>query len=232
VDRPGEDLARALASWVALVHSDHHAPHHPVLLAWNDTVARHAIPRSLVDELLAGIAMDLSVARYATFDELWVYCYRVASVVGLISMQIIGHEPGAAEYAVKLGVALQLTNILRDVGEDAQRGRIYLPQEDLAHFGVTDEDILAGRRSAAFRELMRFEIARANALYEQSWPGIALLSADSRLAIGAAAEVYRAILAKIEQNEYDVFTKRAHVSFFEKLRTLWMVRRRVQQMSI
>jgi 15-cis-phytoene synthase len=231
VDQPGEDLARALASWVALVYSPHANTANPVLSAWNDTVARHAIPRALVDELLAGIAMDLSVDRYATFDELWVYCYRVASVVGLISMQIVGHQPGAAEYAVKLGVALQLTNILRDVGEDARRGRIYLPQEDLARFGLSDHDILTSNHTDAFRAMMRFQIARAHALYEQSWPGVALLHKDSRLAVGAASEIYRAILGKIEQNDYNVFSQRAHVPFTEKLRILAHVWARIQKMK-
>lgn len=230
VDEPGSDPARALASWVALVHASHIPPCHPVLVAWNDTVDRHAIPKILVDELLAGIAMDLSVHRYATFDELWIYCYRVASVVGLLSMQIIGYQPGAAEYAIKLGVALQLTNILRDVGEDARRGRVYLPQEDLQRFGLTDQDILDGRCDASFQALMQFEIARAHRLYEESWAGITLLNADSRLAVGAASAIYRAILDKIVENCYDVFTRRAHVSFFEKLRILWDVQRRLRRM--
>jgi 15-cis-phytoene synthase len=232
VDLPGTegaDLTRALACWVALVHSPHAPHHHPILPAWSDMVAQYSIPQALVDELLAGIAMDLTVHRYATFDELWVYCYRVASVVGLLSMQIIGHAEGATPYAVKLGVALQLTNILRDVGEDARRGRVYLPQEDLERFGLTDADILEGRRDDRFRDLMRFEIARAQQLYDEAWAGISLLSADSQLAIGAASEVYRAILANIEKNDYDVFTRRAHVSLVEKLRILWRVRARLRR---
>ncbi|MDZ4721499.1 MAG: phytoene/squalene synthase family protein [Roseiflexaceae bacterium] len=229
VDHPGDELARALATWVELVHAPQPPNNHPVLLAWSDTAQRHAIPMALVDELLAGIAMDLSISRYATFDELWVYCYRVASVVGLLSMQIIGYQNGASPYAVKLGVALQLTNILRDVGEDACRGRIYLPHEDLARFGLTDADILAGCCDQRFRALMQFEIARAHQLYEEAWAGIPMLNPDSQLAIGAAAEVYRAILGNIEQNDYDVFTRRAHVPFLKKLWILWNVRCRLEQ---
>jgi phytoene synthase len=229
VDRPGDALARALATWVELVHAPQPPNNHPVLLAWSDTAQHYGIPMALVDELLAGIAMDLSISRYASFDELWVYCYRVASVVGLLSMQIIGYQPGAASYAVKLGVALQLTNILRDIGEDAARGRIYLPHEDLARFGLTDADILAGCCDQRFRALMQFEIARAHQLYEAAWAGIPLLSADSQLAIGAAAEVYRAILGKIEQNDYDVFTRRAQVPFLQKVQILWNVWRRLRQ---
>ncbi|GAB4110123.1 MAG: phytoene/squalene synthase family protein [Roseiflexaceae bacterium] len=228
VDRASGDLARSLATWVALVHAPHPPPNHPVLMAWNDTVQRYHIPQVLVDELLAGIAMDLTISRYETFHDLWVYCYRVASVVGLLSMQIIGYEEGASPYAVKLGVALQLTNILRDVGEDAQRGRVYLPQEDLAAFGLSDADILAGRCDDRFRALMRFEIERAHQLYQESWAGIKLLNADSQLAIAAASEVYRAILGKIEQQQYDVFAKRAHVPLLEKLQVLWQVHQRLR----
>jgi 15-cis-phytoene synthase len=228
VDNAQQDAVRSLARWVALVHAPQAPPDHPVLLAWNDTAAHYAIPQSLIDELLAGVAMDLTVSRYATFEELWLYCYRVASVVGLISMQIIGYGEGAARYAVRLGVALQLTNILRDVGEDAARGRVYLPQEDLAWFGISADDILHCRLDERFRQLMRFEIARANLLYEQSWPGIALLSADSRLAVGAAAEIYRGILAKIAVNGYDVFNCRARVPLPEKLTTLLWVRWRLR----
>jgi 15-cis-phytoene synthase len=230
VDNDAKHPARALATWIAKVHAPHTPPDNPVLLAWNDTAERYGVPRALVDELLAGIAMDLTVNRYATFDELWLYCYRVASVVGLISMHIIGYREGAAQYAVKLGVALQLTNILRDIGEDARRGRVYLPLEDLARFGLTDHDIIAGTRDERFHELMRFEIERANQLYEEAWPGIALLNHDGQLAIGAAAEVYRAILAKIAANDFDVFGRRAFVPAIEKLGILWRARRRVRRL--
>lgn len=231
VDHARRDAARSLANWVALVHAPQPPPDNPVLLAWNDTATRYNIPQALIDELLAGVAMDLTMSRYATFDDLWLYCYRVASVVGLISMQIIGYGEGAAKYAVRLGVALQLTNILRDVGEDVARGRIYLPQEDLAWFGVRSEDIFQCRLDERFRQLMRFEIARANLLYEEAWPGIALLSQDGRLAVGAASEIYRGILAKIAANGYDVFNYRASVPLIEKLITLAWVRWRLRAQS-
>lgn len=227
VDNSARNATQALAAWVAQVHAPEAPPNSAVLLAWNDTVARYGVPYYLPDELLAGITMDLTVSRYATFDDLWLYCYRVASVVGLISMHIIGYRDGAARYAIKLGVALQLTNILRDVGEDARRGRVYLPLEDLARFGLTDHDILNGRRDAAFRELMCFEIARAHQLYEEAWPGIALLQPDGRLAIAAAAAIYRGILDKIVAADFDVFGHRAYVPLVEKLLILWRVRRRL-----
>lgn len=228
VDQSSQDATQALASWVMLVHAPTPPPDHAVLLAWNDTAARYAVPSYLPDELLAGIAMDLTVSRYATFKDLWLYCYRVASVVGLISMHIVGHGEGAARYAIKLGVALQLTNILRDVGEDARRGRVYLPQEDLERFGLSADDVLNERRDAAFRALMRFEIERAHALYAEAWPGIALLNADGRLAIAAAAEIYRGILGKILASDFDVFQRRAYVPLAEKLLILWRVRRRLR----
>lgn len=227
VDLPQDDPACALARWVALVRSQQPQANNPVLVAWSDTRQRNAIPQALVDELLAGIAMDLSIHRYASFNDLWLYCYRVASVVGLLAMQIVGHGEGATPYAVKLGVALQLTNILRDIGEDARRGRIYLPEEDLWRFGVSEGDLIAGRIDRRFIALMRYQIRRTNRLYEEAWPGIALLHADSQLAIGAAAEVYRAILGAIEANGYDVFTRRASVPLHRKIQIAWQVRRRL-----
>jgi phytoene synthase len=226
--QPRGDAARALATWVRLVHAPSPLPGHPVLRAWHDTIQRYGIERRLIDELLAGIAMDLTVQRYATFDDLTVYCYRVASVVGLMTMQIIGSAPGAAPYAVQLGMALQLTNILRDVGEDAARGRVYLPEADLEAHGLTAGDILEGRRDAAFRQLMVAQIARAEALYAAAWPGVALLSRDSRLAIGAAAQVYQAILGQIAANDYDVYTRRAQVGQLAQLRILSGVWRRLR----
>ena len=231
VDQAGGDPERLLARWVALVQAPAPPKNDPVLLAWADTARHYEVPQTLVNELLAGVAMDLTVSRYATFDDLWLYCYRVASVVGLLSMHIVGYRQGAQPYAVSLGVALQITNILRDVGEDAVRGRIYLPQEDLARFDLCDDDILNGRRDERFRALMRFEIERSHTLYEESWPGMALLSQDSRFAIGAAAQVYRGILGKIIANDFDVFTRRAHLSLGEKLWVLPDVRRRLRALG-
>jgi phytoene synthase len=228
VDQAQANATQALATWVALVHAPQAPPDNAVLLAWNDTAERYAVPRALLDELLAGIAMDLTVNRYQTFGDLWLYCYRVASVVGLIAMRIIGYRQGAVNYGVKLGVALQMTNILRDVGEDARRGRVYLPQEDLDRFGLRAEDILSQRRDGAFRALVRFEIERANRLYEESWPGIALLNPDGQLAVAAAAEIYRGILAVIDRNDYDVYRRRAQVPLARKLLLLWRARRRLQ----
>jgi phytoene synthase len=219
----------ALAHWVHLVHQRITPRDNAVLIAWNDTVNRYQISQELVDELLAGIAMDLTVTRYESFDDLWLYCYRVASVVGLISMQIIGHSEDAVDYAVKLGVALQLTNILRDIGEDAQRGRVYIPQQDLVRFGITDADIINRHVNHRFKAMIRFQSARAHALYEEAWPGIGMLTSDSRLAIAAAATIYRGILDAIHQNGYDVFTRRAYVPLWQKLTLLYQARQRLKR---
>ena len=229
VDMATGDPARALAAWVQQVRAVRPAPHNPVLVAWHDTCTRYNLAPNLVNELLAGMAMDLSIQRYATFADLWLYCYRAASVVGLLVMGITGHAPGAEPYAIKLGVALQLTNILRDVGDDVRRGRVYLPEEDLARFGLTADDILAGVYDERFKALMRFEIARAHQLYAESWPGIGLMPPESRLAVAAASQVYRGILDQIAANDYDSYTRRAYLRWRDKLALLprlwWEVRK-------
>jgi phytoene synthase len=231
VDLAQGDPTRALADWVHQVRACVPPANDAVLLAWHDTCMRYGLLPSLVDELLAGIAMDLTINQYETFADLWLYCYRVASVVGLLSMGIVGGAAGAEPYAVKLGIALQLTNILRDVGEDARRGRVYLPGEDLRRFGLCADDIFNGVCDQRFINLMRFEIARTRRLYAESWPGIALLPLDSRLAIGAAARIYRGILDKVEANDYDVYNCRAHLTMTEKSMLLPSIWWSVQQLG-
>ena len=221
--------AARLDAWAAQTHPRDPTDPDPVVQAWADVRRRFAIPQALADELLTGVRMDLRHARYATWGDLWIYCYRVASTVGLMSTYITGAvDPSAVNYAIRLGIALQLTNILRDVGEDARLGRIYLPLEDLERFGVAPRDLLAGRRGAGVRALLRFEVARARQLYAAAWPGIALLAPDSRFSVATAATVYGGILDKIEAADYDVFTRRAHLTGAEKLRLLptvwWRVR--------
>jgi phytoene synthase len=136
-------------------------------------------------------------------------------------MHIVGFENrDAVPYAIKLGIALQLTNILRDIGEDWLSGRLYLPQDELAAFGLTEADIAAGRVDARWRDFMRFQIERVHSLYDEAAPGIAYLSSDGRFAIAAAADLYRAILADIERHDYNVFHRRAHLSAWAKLSRL------------
>jgi phytoene synthase len=219
---------RQLAEWRARALAA--PPADDILLkAWYGVRAHYRIPSTYVRQLIDGIGLDLTQRRYATFDGLAKYCYGVASTVGLMAMHIIGyHDRAAIPYAVKLGVALQLTNILRDIGEDFQQGRVYLPQEDLERFGYTEEDLARGVIDERFRNLIDFEIARAKQLYAEAWDGIRMLSPDGRLAIAAAADMYRGILDKIVANQYDVFHRRAHLGAVEKLARLpklwWQVR--------
>jgi len=192
-----------------------------VALAWTHTRIGYGIPLGYAEQLIKGVARDLTTTRYATFDDVTEYCYGVAATVGLMVMYIIGFSgPEAIPYAVKLGVALQLTNILRDVGEDWGVGRLYLPQDELSAFNLTEEDINAGHVDHRWTDFMRFQIERNRRLYSEALPGIALLDPDGRFAISAAAELYRAILEDIEAHDADVFGRRAYVSKWGKLRRL------------
>ena len=225
VDNPsnnsGDNRLAALNNWRHNAFSAHPPAHDLVAVAWADTRARYEIPQGYGEQLLAGVSRDLEQTRYQTFDDLVTYAYGVASTVGLMSMHIIGFtHSDAVAYAIKLGVALQITNILRDVAEDWQRGRVYLPQEELDFFGITEDDLDKGVVTDRWRTLMRFQIERARQLYQEAWPGIALLDKDGRFAIAAAAELYRGILDDIEKHDYDVFHRRAHVSKWGKLRRL------------
>lgn len=220
VDEPDHASGYSLEGWATSARSVDGPDDNAVLLAWADTRRRYNLSTTVIDDLLAGIRMDLTIDRYTTFDDLWLYCYRVASTVGLLSMQIIGYKEGADPYAIKLGVALQLTNILRDVGEDARRGRIYLPLDDLARFGLTEPDILASCCDERYHALMQFQIDRAERLYEEAWPGIAMLHPDGRLAVAIAATVYRGILPAIKRNGYNNHTVRAYVPTQAKIAML------------
>lgn len=189
-----------------------------IQVAWRDMRTHYAVPLKPALELLDGVEMDLTHKRYQTFDELYMYCYRVAGTVGLLTSPIFGYQDEAAlRYAVDLGVALQLTNILRDVGEDARRDRIYLPLDEMARFGYSEGDLLVGTINEAFCELVRFQIARADEYYQRSQPGISLLNADCRLAVNLSGTLYRRILDHIRLNNYNVFTKRASVPLKTKL---------------
>lgn len=235
VDTLSHDEAGAhLAAWRCAARLPCAEQTDPVLAAWSLTRDAFGVPQQYVEELIDGCEMDLSVNRYETWEQLQRYCYCVASTVGLISMHIIGVNGDdesvmlrCQPQAIALGIALQLTNILRDVGEDMGRNRIYLPQEDLQRFGVCEGDLRAGVVSDAFRALMRFEVARAHALYAANLPALRDLKLDGRLAVGAAIMLYRSILDKIVENDFDVFRRRAHLSSAEKLThmpaILWQV---------
>jgi phytoene synthase len=185
--------------------------------AWADTRSRYHIPQLYVEQLLDGVAFDLTQTRYNTFTELANYCYGVACTVGLMSMHIIGFSGVAAiPYAIRLGVALQLTNILRDIGEDWRAGRVYLPREDLDAFDISEADIAAGRLTDRWSALMGFQITRARQFYAQAWPGVAMLHKDGRFAVTTASSLYEAILNDILAHGCDVFHRRAHVSALGK----------------
>jgi phytoene synthase len=211
-----------LAEWRQQTHHQAADETDLVALAWNHTRRHYSIPLRYAEQLIDGVAQDMVKDRYDTFEELAAYSYGVASTVGLMSMHIIGFDgPEAVPFAIKLGVALQMTNILRDVGEDWRAGRLYLPLDELAEFGLSEEDIAAGVEDGViderWRNFMRFQIQRNHRLYEEAWPGIAMLNRDGRFAIAAAAELYRGILADIERHDYDNFTRRARVTTSGKL---------------
>ena len=225
VDESGADAPALLETWRERTLTSHPPKHDLVAVAWADARDKYGIPQRYAEQLLDGVARDLRQTRYETFEDLTTYCYGVASTVGLMSMHITGYESEeAVRYAVRLGVALQLTNILRDVAEDWERGRVYLPQAELAAFGLSEDDIAAGVTEGVYderwREFMKFQIDRARQIYEQAWPGIQMLGASGRFSIAAAAVFYRAILDDIESHDYDVFSRRSHVGKWGKLRRL------------
>jgi phytoene synthase len=233
VDQADAAPRQRLEQWETQALAEAPDPESDVLVAWHDVRRRCGIPGLFARQLVEAVAADIGPVRYGTFGQLAGYCYGVASTVGLMSMCILGYAgPEAVPYAVKLGIALQLTNILRDVGEDWAKGRLYLPAEDLARFGVTEGQIQRGEVDGAWRELMRFEIARNRRLYEEAWPGITLLHPDGQFAVAAAARLYAAILEDIERHDYQVFQRRAHVGGVGKLARLpgvWRGLRRLQR---
>jgi len=196
---------------------------HPLLPAFHDTVSRYRIPPRYFHEMIDGVASDLEPRRFATFGQLYRYCYQVASTAGLATIHILGFDsPEALPLAEKCGIAFQLTNILRDIREDAERGRIYLPGEDLARCGVTEQDIQAGVRTPEFIDLMDFEGARAREYYGASQPLVNLVHARGRASLRALIAIYSRLLDRIEHTNYDVFSRRISLSGREKS---WIVLR-------
>lgn len=225
VDRATGNRQEQLSAWRQSVLSHHPPETNLVAIAWADARLRYHIPLRYAEQLIDGVERDLVQNRYETFADLAAYCYGVASTVGLMSMHIVGFSgPEAIPYAIKLGVALQITNILRDVAEDWRAGRVYLPQTDLVKFGLNEVDIAKGIQfgvvNEPWREFMRYQIERNRCLYEEALPGVSMLNSDGRFAIATAAELYRSILNDIELHDYNVFTRRAYVSTLGKLRRL------------
>ncbi|HEY7349153.1 MAG TPA: presqualene diphosphate synthase HpnD [Ktedonobacterales bacterium] len=195
-----------------------------VTIALHDATIRYPIPIAYFEALIEGMAMDIEASRYRTFEALRGYCYRAASVIGLICIEIFGYrQPQARTFAIDLGIAMQLTNILRDLKEDAERGRIYLPQQELRNFGVSEEDILAGRLTDPFRSLMRYQARRAHKYFASGARLLPLLSPRSRMCTAVLQGLYSEILSRIEAANYDVFSKRISLSTLEKTQlTAWL----------
>jgi phytoene synthase len=202
----------------------------PVFLALRDSQQRYSIPMDLLDQLVAGTAMDVCEADepsdaprvvYDSFEELYKYCYHVASVVGLVCIRIFGYrDPVAEQYAEDLGIAFQLTNILRDVKEDAAMARVYLPQQDLERFGVTAAELGAGVPMEKLRPLLAFEAARAREFYVSAERLLPLIDEVSQPALWAMVEIYRGILDRIELRQFDVYSERVRLSLGDKLKIL------------
>ena len=194
------------------------APEEPVTQRLAQVVRTFPIPRAVLEEIINGVEMDLERSTYETFDELYPYCYRVAGAVGLACIEIFGYtDPRARDYAVNLGVALQLTNILRDLQADAQRGRTYLPQEDLRRFGVGVEDLRLGRYTPEFVALMGFEAERARAFYRRAWEALPAPDARRLFAAEIMGRIYFALLRAIEARRYRVFDGHISVPVATKL---------------
>lgn len=192
----------------------------PVMLAAQDAVRRYRIPQRYFHEVLEGIMLDLEKRRYRTFEELKEYCYGVASAVGLISLEIFGyHDPKAREHAIDLGIAMQLTNILRDVNEDLERDRIYLPLEELERFGYSEEELFARVVNENFKRLMRFQVARAREYFQNGLQLLRYLPPRSRPCPAVLAGIYQRLLRRIEARDYDVFSGHIGLSAEEKLWT-------------
>ena len=222
---PDPALARTKLAWwrseVAALYAG--TPSHPVTLALREAMEKFSIPQGQLQEIIDGMEMDLEQARYVDFNALHLYCYRVASVVGLLAAEIFGYtDPNTLKYAHDLGLAFQLTNIIRDVGEDARRGRIYLPQDELTKFNVTEVDLIASRYSENFLALMQFQLERARAMYAQAFLQLPSIDRRPQRAGLIMAAIYQATLNEIERDSCKVLHQRVALT---PLRKLWIAGR-------
>jgi 15-cis-phytoene synthase len=217
-----ENVARTTLAWwrgqVAAIYAG--TPQHPVAQALVPVVKQFNLPQEHLLEIIDGMEMDLSQHQYADFKSLQLYCYRVASVVGLLAAEIFGYsDRKTLKYAHDLGIAFQLTNIIRDVGEDARRGRIYLPQDEMAQFGVHTNDILNARENEAFHKLMQFQIERAQHYYDQALAELPEADRKSQRTGLIMAAIYRATLAEVALSGCHVLKERISLT---PLRKLWL----------
>jgi phytoene synthase len=219
-DNPGGDKHALLQQWRSGLDNAMRGEYgnSRILAGFHHAVQSFHIPVSYFHELIDGAEMDLSTNRYETFDELYEYCYRVASVVGLVCIHIFGfHTEAAKDYAESCGVAFQLTNILRDVREDAERNRIYIPLEDLDAFNYSEDDLFNCVKDSRFREMMEFEVNRARDYYDRAKPLVPLVDMTSRAGLAAMIGIYSTLLNRIEEHDYDVFSERIALTTTEKI---------------
>jgi len=217
-------LARAKLDWwreevAALFEGE---PRHPVALALQEVVRRYDLPRQYFDDIIDGMAMDLAHAGYGDFKALQRYCYRVAGVVGLMAAEVFGYQDRRTlNYAGDLGIACQLTNIIRDVGEDARRGRVYLPVDEQERFGVRNADILAGRDNEALRRLIEFQVERAEQFYQQALAALPAADRKAQRAGLVMAAIYRTLLQEIRRDGCRVLDRRVALTPVRKLWIAW-----------
>ena len=217
-------VARTKLAWwrteVANLFAGH--PRHPVTQALAPFTASHGIDAARMNEIIDGMEMDLVYHRYPDFESLKLYCHRAAGVVGQLSASIFGYTaPATLEYAENLGIAFQLTNIIRDVGEDARRDRVYLPQDELGRFGLTADDILARRGGAAFVSLMRFQTERAQSYYDLAFSKLAPADRRNQRAGLIMAAIYRTLLDEIARDDFQVLEQRVTLTPLRKLWIAW-----------
>ena len=213
-----------LAAWRRMLRAPE--PNEPAIATdVRRLIDHYALAPEMLEEIIAGVEMDLTISRYATFEELRVYCYRVASAVGLVSIEIFGYrDPACKEYAVQLGLALQTTNIIRDVGKDLQNNRIYLPLEDLTRFNYSETELQDRQYNDRFLQLMEFEAARARGFFARAAESLPRVDRKSMVAAEIMGSVYRGLLRKMERDRFRVFEKEYHLSKIGKTgRVLWQL---------
>ena len=219
-DLPADEKQRRLSEWRHWLRAPG-PDESPVATEMRVVMRKYAIGPEMLDEIIAGVEMDLTIHRYQTFDELRVYCYRVASAVGLVSIEIFGYRnPACKEYAVQLGLALQTTNIIRDVGKDLDAGRIYLPQEDLARFNYSEKELQSRQYNDRFVNLLQFEADRAHGFFSRA---AELLPNEDRRSMVAAeimASIYLGLLRRMELDKFRVFEKQYSLNKLEKARRI------------
>ena len=217
-DLPTDEKRRLLAEVRDRLYDPSLAPEDPIFIALEGAIRDFGISRRNLEEVIRGVEMDLDVSRFQTFDDLRDYCYLVASAVGLICIEIFGYEaPDATDYAVDFGLAMQLTNIMRDVMEDAERDRIYIPLDDIDRFGYSERELMDGLNNERFRSLMDFQAARARRYFDSGARLMPLLSRESRACAAVLHQLYSRILDRIEDSGYDVFERRIGLSVGAKI---------------